>query len=367
MPGLLDPTIRELLAGRPLTTIGPEEVVAARSAFVAELLYEAGRRGEVAWVGDAEFALAARALHSEAQHARMCAAIRTVAKAHELAGLPLRIFKGAAIGAAVYESPIERPFDDVDIYVDSSMPEQLLALLYSLGVPPVAADSAVSLAVDGCPIHEFQAVVNGVAIDIHFTPYGLLTPLRSEGLIASNFVDGVVTGDVPCQVPTPALALAIAAANLARKGGGSLWTAGDIARLVDRSDMDWRAFAALLEAEGLTQICHGAILAVVEDLALDIDLPIVDLERPPWAPVLGEGAVSHSWRRRSTLVPFRRPMRFFPESLRYLVRWYLPTPRVLEARNPELSGTYPARLAKHMTSAQKLARKKRSAFLEAGR
>lgn len=362
MRGAVHPTIRELLADRPVMSVSATAVAAARSANVAELLYEAAARHGATWHEDAEFHLAARGLRAEALQIRMNEALDLVADAHRRVGLPLRVFKGPAMAASVYESAAERPHGDIDIYVDADDPERLENLLIELGFASRSARAAVDLAVNGSPIHEMQAIVNSVAVDVHFTPFGLLTPLRFPEQIRNKFVPHLIGDETEANVPTPELALLIAAVNLARKGGGNLWTAGDIARLLSLpAGLNWAAFEQLARAEGLAQIVQPAICAVVEDLWLSPELvPFRVEKRPSWAPTLGEGDVHFGLRRRGTWVALRRPIAILPQSLRYVARWYVPSQAILDIRHPGSHGLpYPARLLSHVRHMLPVAAEKR--------
>ncbi len=362
MSGALHPTIRELLAGRPVESVSAADVDAARSVHVAELLYETATRQRSDWHDDAEFQLAARRLHSEAQQARMDTALELVAEFHQAAGLPLRVFKGPALAASVYDSVAERPHGDIDIYVDAREPERLEWLLRDLGLAECAIRAAVALAVSGSPIHELEAVVNDIAVDVHFTPFGLLTPLSSPARLDSHFVPHIIGRSTNAHVPTPELSLAISAVNLARKGGGNLWTAGDIARLLSRpGGIDWDSFDDLVRAEGLVDIVQPAIWAVVQDLGLGANLvPFTVETRPKWAPVLGEGDVHFGLRRRGTWVSLRRPLAKLPQSARYVARWYVPSSAILDIRRPDTHGNpYLTRLLSHFRRVVPVAAEKR--------
>lgn len=344
MDGVLDPTIRELLAGREIPTVSVASVDAARAGGVAELLYSEAIKQGSRFEDDAKFRLVAKQLNSDALRARMTTALGKVWDVHESAGMPLRIFKGPAIASLAYESPEERPSSDIDIFVTANDPTGLERLLLELGVHPVSVRAAVDLALKGAPIHELGASVEGVAVDVHFNPYGLLTPPVDASKLLTAFSAGVL-GDVEVELPTPELALLIAVVNLARKGGGHLRAAGDIARILQRAEpLDWNTFAVLSSSEGLDRVASSTVAAVVSDLQLDPALtPFETAKRPTWVPRLGEGDVHLTLRRRGTWIPLRRGGHRL-ESLRYIARWYLPSHEILDIRRPETHGD--ARLAR---------------------
>jgi len=342
--------LKHLLAGRPLGQVSTADVDdALRNDLGGLLLGEISRQNVVVEPID-RMRLEAVRLRAEVKLDKQLREMVDLAELFEANDVSFMLFKGLANAHSLYEHVLERPFSDADVLIGAAGESDLVNLLVGLQVHRRAAAAAVSLLERGTPVHEVDGRSGGLLVDLHFTPYGILAPLRSPAELAAAMVPTRLPFGGEALVPTPELGLLIAATNLVKNGGAVLWTAGDMARLLAgrAGPLNWPRFVQLAALDGLTDIATQAIHAVVEDLDLDLDVRLPKPgKRAWWAPTLGEDPmVSWTARRHWSLLGTHRPKEFAVETARGLARWYLRPPAVVDVLAPELSGPYPVRLAK---------------------
>ncbi|MCU0231331.1 MAG: nucleotidyltransferase family protein [Acidobacteria bacterium] len=132
-------------AGPPSAEADAELVAAAREHRVAALLARAlEARGELAGLDEAARARLRRALFDQQQErAQLDALGATAAEALEAAAIPFVALKGAALGAALYETAALRPMTDVDLLVAPADTGRALGALAAAGfVRPSARQEA---------------------------------------------------------------------------------------------------------------------------------------------------------------------------------------------------------------------------------
>ena len=345
LPALL----QDLVVGRPLKDVTDKDARDAIALDLHELLLGEVLRQGVHIDRTARLRLESRRLGGDMALESQIARVKGLREHFENHGFPLRIFKGLANASSLYDDVRERPFSDVDVLVGIET-NGLSALFESLDLHPRTAEAALSLWSSGAPVHELDGHWDGLLVDLHFNPYGMLAPLRDPDVIADAMQAEDVAEVGEMIVPSCELGLLIAVVNLAKNGGSAIWTAADIVRFVQgrAGPIDWERFNELAELDGLSSIGAQVLWAVHDDLSHEAEIGIPrPATRAPWAPTLGEDPmVAWSVRRHWSLLALRRTKGFRTESLRGLSRWYLRPPRVLSTLRPDLEGPYPLRLVR---------------------
>lgn len=331
--------IRSLILGEPLPPmLASADVEAALDLGVSGLLLQQARAEEVSLPTEDLFRIAALSLRFERIRADAEAGIAFVAELADRASCEFAVFKGLANAALLYRDVSARPFNDVDIVVGLTGTGGLAEFLSGLGHDPAAASALISLAMQGDPIYEVHIASQGVNIDLHFNPFGLLAPPRAPLQIAAELSREIEVLGRTIPVPSPELSLLIASINLVRKGGGAMWLVADCVRLVQgrAGDLDWDRFLRLAEAEGLRPLTEQVML-LLRDLGADVPAFATANSTTWWGPKVGEGSSANSLGRHTKFALFhRRPVRV-RESLLSLYRWYLPDAERRLARS--LTGT----------------------------
>ncbi len=312
----------ELLAGRQLPSeIGADAVEYALTHEISSLLVAEAKHQGVSLRSSKLHELHATHMGRANQQQKCAAVLEELAQLAETLGVPLSAFKGLALARTVYADSASRPSNDVDVQVGPCDRQALIELLRALGRGQTSAEAIANLADEGRPIHEVWGTLQGFDIDIHFNPYGLITPLHSpesswHASSASTF--DLCGTEIDC--PSPEQHLLICLVNLVRRGGGALRFYADAARII-AAGVDWPTFEVLSKSERLTYIASQALLALERDLQLDI--PSKASAAAWWGPRIGEPPARNNPRRRGPFLTLRLD-ELRADDLRTLAGWYLP-------------------------------------------
>lgn len=315
-------SILDLLAGRPTGALDQETVRYALANEIASLVACERHVAEQLGTSPELAHLYARFMREQNLRNRIAeAAAATVSLARDC-NVPVGIFKGVVLAQQAYRNPSARASNDLDILIGECSPRDLEELLRRLGRTKSSATALATLRERGEPVHEISGRINGVDVDIHFNPFGLISPLRAPSdtwLAASSHTAWFEGIAIPS--PSPEAHLLICLINLIRRGGGALRFYGDAARLI-QSGVDWAEFWRLSRLEGLSILAEQALLAVRRDLGTQI--PLGTGTPKWWGPTLGEPPAGDSLSRRGPL----HVLRLSPakaSDARRLFRWYAPT------------------------------------------
>ncbi len=226
----LEPELVQILTGRVPAGLSATAVDQALEYELAELVAPHIQSGiETTAPMERQAAVVALAARADARRKQMDAALEAVAERLSAIGDRAMVFKGPAAARALYDTPSERAFNDIDLFLDPSRPgDELAATLDALGVERRRSEALVELAGAGRPVHEFTAYVEGVMVDVHFNPFGLVSPVEDGAALAGQFVEAGAF-----HAPSAELGLLITLLNLTRKGGGALWLVADALRYLD--------------------------------------------------------------------------------------------------------------------------------------
>lgn len=342
MPGSFDVAdavpshISDVLAGRPLRgPVTQRDVDVARAFDIETLLLSEVRRQEADLQAKNVSASAAQSLLRCHRSKRAFAAVPDFLAIADKSGVEIGIFKGAALSNYLYEDSESRTFNDVDVHLSCHDHEALNALLQRLGRSTKSAHALTSLAFRGDHIHEIEGTVSGASFDLHFNPFGLVSPLRSPELVSEHATarEIVTKSGLTFKSASLELELAVSLINLIRRGGGALRFYADAARLLAHGDLRVGEFEELVRREGLCKLVKQALLSVQTGLRIEMPegLEAYPAKHPVWwAPRIGEPP-NPSLVRRGPFNVLRLDDAGIRE-LRSLVTWYCPTPLQRRAR-----------------------------------
>ena len=342
--------IQDVIADREISgDVSLEAAQVALRGRLGGLLITAAKCSNAVIEQSARLRLHTRRLRVQASQQQIAEQVRGMVQCCDNLGETLHVFKGLVLAHDLYESPVDRGYSDIDLYVGRWPTPVVGAFARALGLGSAQIRAIELEAASTRPLHEITIGGENRAanIDMHFNPYGLITPFRGRS-IDSCFVARRLPGIGSVMVPTAALSLIISLINLTRKGGGPLWQAADSVRLLAgrAGPLDWGSYDDLVAADGLKHICAQAMWAIADDVALELDVPVArPKRRARWAPTLGVNDLG--LRRWPTVLPFRRPPGLWPEGARSVLRWYLPGHQTLDALGSELDRAGPSRLWHH--------------------
>lgn len=258
-------------------------------------------------------AVVALAARSAARRPQLDDALREVVERLATVGQRARVVKGPAAAHSLYSSPLERAYNDIDLYLDpTSNIDELRALLSALDVGQQRSDALLELVRRARPLHEFTAHIGGVMIDVHFNPFGLVSPVIDGRALTARFAP---RGDF--DVPDPELGLLVTLVNLTRKGGGALWLVADALRYAERADRI--VLAELASRERVRGIAERG-LHRIDLLRVDSAAASVPTHRALAIPEPDTAGMPF----RQTRIVLQRERSATTESVVALLRWYLP-------------------------------------------
>ena len=317
--------IRDLLAARKLPEALSERAIRfALSTSLESLLIEECESQGVLLSGPDVQKLFAQSLMRSSHAQRSLGALTSFVEIANSVSLHFSVFKGAALAYSIYDRPAARTFNDVDILLADNDPVSLTALLTQLGRSSKSSQALIELVDKGRPIHEVAGVIDGIPFDLHFNPFGLVTPMRANYEIFSAASSAQFTLPTGQQVNRPSveLHLLIVLVNLCRRGGGALRFYADASRLLASTTFDWPRFWDLAEREGLVTIANQALLSLQHDLGLDVDVA-PNLSRAWWGPHIAERPTAERALRRPPLLALRlKP--HLASDVASLLSWYVP-------------------------------------------
>ena len=329
--------IIDLLAGRPmLRRLTQDDIEYAISYEIEALLHAEITRQEISTSHLDFFKLSKHALirrHISKRARSNLPALSTIAQD---VGVKFGIFKGASLSSDLYPSVDARVYNDIDVFLSGNDPIALHAFFLRLGRSDRSSTALAKLAEAGLPIHEIAGFISGTNFDLHFNPFGIITPLRAAEMTFEHGMAREISLGRGSTVRSASLELEllISLLNLVRRGGGALRFYADSARLLMRDDFKPAAFWKLAKAEGLYHLASQAMLSIQDDLNLELPPQMRDSaakNRLWWAPRIGESSNGDFLHRRAPLHSLRLDS-VGTRELRSLCSWYLPTPLQRRAR-----------------------------------
>ena len=268
-------------------------------------------------------------------------------------GIGVAMAKGVAAEARWYDAPGERPSGDLDLFLEPGAQHRLREALEALRPDHVRQGDAALLLTAGV-LPSIDLEVAGVAVDLHAHAdlFKIGVPLRQSELPWLRRCE-VVGPAGPVDALDAELSLVHFLVHLNRDRFRFLLGFSDVARVLQREQLDWDFVEDFVRREGIEPIVYNALDAVVSAL----DLPYPPLPRPRgfrariWRALWPEES---RLRRRAArrAVPYRRQFYLgmlahgrFREAVRWFIRGRLLPPKALiDVYHGDVRGPYLARL-----------------------
>lgn len=346
------PALLDLAAGRGLPDIGdPAELCrSAREHRMWGLLWTRvqDERDHQAW-----WELAALDLLHSQQRARLWAMLEQVATRLAETGVEVTTVKGVTTEARWYARPGERPCGDVDVLISPRDWPRAREIVESLQPGHVLSPDVNRLVGKGL-LQSIDLVVDGVSVDLHFDVLKLGVPARQNDLIWERTLPFALPSGTRVRVLDPETALVHLLVHLNKDRFRWLLGYADVARLLNRQELDWEFIESFSRIEALDVSVRLALQVVVETLGLPRACPPVAggppsaLWRYLWRPAVrlqGDLGVVR-FRHRQDVIPLLEPGRRWQVLRFWLRRRIFPARAFLDEWYPGTTGPYLWRLVR---------------------
>ena len=279
------PALVPLAAGRAPDTIPTTDDGLLRSAG------DHGMQGLLwTWVRDHAPDYSARAtltgldLVSRQRAERLTATLARVQRLLDAADITAATLKGVTAEARWYTRPGERPSFDVDVLVDptgAARPDAVLAALE----PDHPLRHDINALVASGAVQSVDVRVGTTAVDVHFDLLKIGIPTRGHDLVWARVQDHILSDPdrTTVRVLDPETALVHFLVHLNRDAFPRLLGYADVARILEREDLDWAFVERFLRGEGLGTAGACSLATVTDRLGL-----------PP-APLADTGVRARVW------------------------------------------------------------------------
>jgi len=346
--GRPDPILLNLARGRPLHEPPDSEafLASASEQRMTGLVWSRIRSGELALSEDTRFELMQRHLQMRMRERQIWSALSEIARRLEPLGVQLGTFKGPTAAARWYDAEGERPFGDLDLLVAPQ--DRWRATEIAEAIEPGHQLAPVLQAlVDDEVLPSVDLVVDGVAVDLHFDLLKFEVPGRHLDLFWARTLPYPLEGGGTVRVLDPEASLVHFLMHVNRDRFRHLLGHIDVARVIQREDLDWDVVLELMRSEGLEVPLLLTLEAIGE--VMDLDLPALPHPggwratawRRLWSPGVRlrgeEGA--YRFRNRHRALPFLARGRT-GDGLRHWLHYAVPPRSMMDVHFPETSGPY---------------------------
>jgi hypothetical protein len=221
------------------------------------------------------------------------------------AGIEVVPFKGPAVAWSLYQSPALRQMSDLDLLIRPCDTSRTIDLLISAGYQPPQYPIDLRFFQPYRQM-ELTSGSTGVAVDLHWS-------LSPPHLCDRPDMEGVWTRLAPVQVAGRAvrtLGNADLLIFLCIHGAKHVWRSlhwlADLARLIDRAEMDWDGLIAQARARRISRMVFAGLLLAVDLLAASVPADVVNEAR---ADPAASRIAARAQRRIVTNLPFETTIR----------------------------------------------------------
>ena len=274
-------------------------------------------------------------------------AVKLVSTAASL-GLRVSIMKGLATEARWYDRPGERPSYDIDLVVHPD-DLNLVPLLVEVLHPSHSLLPDLAGLIRSGHLQSLDLKLNDLPIDLHWDPLKLeLVRARRPDMVWDRVeqVEVKTGGLVPAFDPEYALIGHLL--HLNRDRFRYLLGFADVARILQRTELDWGFIERVLAVEGLKVPVAMSLATVIEGLHLKVRPPLssgtgpkAQIWKRAWPPDQQLLGIPHSARQthRQFLIPVTGSGRTVETLLGYLRR-LIPPPTLINYYYPHVRGPY---------------------------
>lgn len=290
--------------------------------------------------------LAMEARRARTWHARLWQVLSSLASKLGGLGIEVATIKGVTSEQRWYDRLGERPCIDVDLLLGPADIGRLDVIFDLLAPNHPLRYAAPALATKGL-LQSIELAVDGVTVDLHFDVFKLGIPCRQRQLLWERTAVYHLPDGGTVRVLDPETSLALLLLHLTKNRFRFLLGYVDVARIVEREDVDWTFLHRFLSREGLETPCLLALEAVAGTLGLAVPrhhLPKTwrsALWNVLWRPSVrlrGEEGVAR-YRHRQQLLPLTGRGRGV-DQLRLLTRSVFPPRPLIAYRQPGRSRPY---------------------------
>jgi len=217
------------------------------------------------------------------RNARLTETLAQVQRTLDAAGITAATLKGVTAEARWYARPGERPSSDVDVIVDAAAAggaDEVLAALE----PDHPLRHDLNALVRSGAVQSVDVRVGTTAVDVHFDLLKIGIPTRGHDLMWERAQDHILPDGTTVRVLDPETALVHFLVHLNRDAFPRLLGFADVARILQREDLDWEYIERFLRGEGLEGVGACSLAMVTQRLGL-----------PP-APLTARGIRARAWR-----------------------------------------------------------------------
>jgi hypothetical protein len=258
--------------------------------------------------------------------------------------------KGVTAEARWYDRLGERPCGDLDLWIDPAQLHRADDVLAVVQPDHPLRSQLARLATSGALSSVELRAGDGTPIDLHFDLLKLGFRSRLGPTAWDRSVEVVGPSGETVKVLDPEIALVLFLVHLNKDRFRSLLGFVDVARLLDREQLDWPTVLDLARADGVETHVQMSLTAVASQLTLPVPLPPAHgaraaawhvLWRPPIRLRGDEGLARFRFRQVALALLARGHVR---EGLRYAARRAFPRKELLQYTRPDGRGPYLWRL-----------------------
>ncbi|MGH9053283.1 MAG: nucleotidyltransferase family protein, partial [Acidimicrobiia bacterium] len=268
--GAPHPALLELAAGRPLPLITkPQELLrSAREHRMTGLLWSRVEGGEPATNGTWRGALARETLLIRARHRRLWEALTTVTGRLATMGIEVATAKGVTAEARWYDRLGERPCLDLDLVVSPAQVHRIGDIVRELQPEHPFRDRVQDLIDRGMIQSVDIRSEDGVWIDIHADILKFEIPSRQRELFWERTVSFPLPDGKTVKTLDPETSLIEFLLHLNKDRFRYLLGYVDVARILEREELDWDFIDRCLRTEGLEAHAYLSLGAVTSTLRI---------------------------------------------------------------------------------------------------
>jgi hypothetical protein len=258
----------DLAAGRSLPPVGDHDRLLASAAdhHMWGLLWSRVQAGQLEGPAEWVTALAQRDVLTRAHHRRLWHALTDIGTRLGDIGVEFAVIKGVPVEQQWYDRMGERPCVDLDVLVHPDRTSDLEMIIGALD-PRHPLRSSFQGIFDRGLYQSLTLDVGGLSVDLHCDLLKLGPPSRHPHRLWEHTVPLVGPEEVLVRVLDPELTVVHLLLHINRDSFCWLLGYADVARIVNRSRLDWDAVSRLVSEQGVEVPVWNSLSAVMSALS----------------------------------------------------------------------------------------------------
>jgi Uncharacterised nucleotidyltransferase len=260
----------ELAAGRPMPAVDDldELIQSAVEHRMGGLLLSRVQEGEFKASGEWLHALARQHLSTLAHQQRLWTTLQAIVERLRDGGFDIATVKGLSAQARWYDHAGERPCRDIDLLVNPTDILEIEKVVRLINSDHVLLPEVRSLVTAGRLDWIDIEMTPDVWIDLHMDVFKLGIPALQRCIIWEHSVPFALPNGGMVRVFDPEISLIHLLIHLSRDRFPYLLGFVDVARILEREDLDWNFIDRFLRREGLDTPVYLALETVLHALGL---------------------------------------------------------------------------------------------------